>query len=277
MLPQALAVINGKGGTLKTAVAATTAGILAAAGYRVLAVDWDPQGNLADDLGVHGTEWDDDGTALAAAVTGQAPLAPVGNVRDRLDLAVAGEALEGVTGVNLEAALAPVADAYDLIIIDCPPGNRPLQLAALAAARFVVIPTRADASSLRGLRRVARLFAEVRGSANPGLELLGVVLAGIGSQSRQLQRMFRDDVATLFGRDDAAFQTVIRHAEAPAIDARRMGRLVTELGKGLYTTMATELGPRRLAASAPGLAGDHQRLAAEIAERITARVEAAGP
>lgn len=281
MISQALAIINGKGGTLKTTISANAAGILAAAGYRVLLVDLDPQGNLLRDLGLHDSEADDQGAALAAALLGQTDLRVAAGVRERLDLAVGGDALDvlDVAPEDLELALAPIADDYDLIIVDCPPGQRGLQKAALTAVHFVVIPTKADVASLDGLRRVARLFAEVRSSANPDLELLGVVLADVGSQSRRILRETRDDVATLFGNDETMFLSTIRHAEAPATDARRLGRLAHELDRELYADLVairsplpTGTGPRRFAASAPGLAGDHQRLASEIAERISARV-----
>jgi len=278
VIPQLLALINGKGGTLKTTISANTGGILAAAGYRVLLVDLDPQGNLRRDLGVYGAEVDDQGAALAAALTGRAQLTPARNVRERLDLAVGGDVLDDVDEADLDEALAPIADDYDLIIADCPPGNQGgLQLAALQAARFVLIPTRPDEASLDGLRRIAKLFAAVRADGNPDLELLGVVLADIGSQSRAIMREARADVERMFGRDDAMCVTTIRHAEAPSRDARKLGKLVHELDRELYASLSTlpDMGPRRFATSAPGLAGDHQRLAAEIAERISARVEAA--
>ncbi len=274
MIPQAIGIINGKGGTLKTSVTATCGGILAAAGYRVLLVDVDPQGNLLRDLGLHGGPHDDQGAALAAALTGRGPLRPIPTGRNRLDLAVGGDVLEDVAVEpgDIDAALESAVDDYDLVILDCPPGNRALQIAALTASRFVVIPTRADTASLDGLRRVARLFAEIRAGANPDLELLGVVLADIGSQSRRILRDTREQVAALFGDEDAMLLSTIRHAEAPATDARRLGRLVHELDREFYATLPT--GSGRFAASAPGLVGDYQRLTAELAERITQRAGA---
>ena len=50
-LDRVIAVINGKGGVLKTTLTANIGGMLASSGYRVLLVDLDPQGNLAEDLG----------------------------------------------------------------------------------------------------------------------------------------------------------------------------------------------------------------------------------
>ena len=52
MIPNSILTINGKGGVGKTSLVANIAGLTAASGWRVLAIDTDPQGNLARDLGV---------------------------------------------------------------------------------------------------------------------------------------------------------------------------------------------------------------------------------
>jgi len=46
-----IAIANGKGGVGKTSLTAGLAGLTAAAGYRILTVDADPQGNLRRDMG----------------------------------------------------------------------------------------------------------------------------------------------------------------------------------------------------------------------------------
>lgn len=274
MIPQAVAIINGKGGTLKTTIAANAGGLLAHAGYKVLLVDFDPQGNLLCDLGRDNDPINDQGAGLAAALRGLADLKPAADVRPGLDLAVGGDALDDFMPEpdDLDQALAPVADQYDLILIDCPPGIRSLQIAALTTARFVVIPTKPDTASLKGLSRVAALFGDVRAAGNPALELLGVVLVDVGSQSRKILRDTRDDVERLFGTDETMFLSTIRHAQAPAVDSRKLGVLAHELNRDTVANAELPTGPLRFAASAPGLAGDHQRLAGEIAERITAKV-----
>jgi cellulose biosynthesis protein BcsQ len=90
-LRRVVCVANGKGGVFKTSLAAHVAGLTAAAGYFMLIVDLDPQGDLSDDLGYFDSDADDHGQGLAAAlVTGQ-PIAPtLRAVRSNLDVVTGG-------------------------------------------------------------------------------------------------------------------------------------------------------------------------------------------
>lgn len=309
MLQQAISVINGKGGTGKTSIVANLAGLFAAAEYRVLAVDLDPQGNLSRDLGYLDTS--DRGRALFTAVmTPGVPLDPLRDVRSGLDVICGGEYIEDLSSAlaaraqrgqettrALRDQLAPLASDYDLILIDCPPGNRPLQQQALSATHYVLIPTRSDDASLDGLVRVAELFAAVRTTTNPDIELLGVVLFGIGSRARRISEAARSAVARDLDDETLLFDTEIRHVEGPAQDCRRLGRLVHEIEAELPEARRARfawLRARRgqgggkhrpdpnsvaatanLAASAPHLAGDYQRLAEELLGRLTSMSEAA--
>ena len=191
-----VAVINGKGGTGKTSLVANVAGLAAAAGYRVLTVDLDPQGNLSRDLGYTPPGGN---LTLFSALAGHNKVQPLFGVRKNLDVVPAGEDLEDWSALAgswrarhrspesaLGAALQPVAGIYHLVLVDCPPGNRDLQLLAMHAARFAVVPTRPDEASLDGLVRVARLFETVRPD-NPDLQLLGVVLFGIETRAKRIR------------------------------------------------------------------------------------------
>jgi len=284
VIPNAVAVINGKGGTGKTSVVANVAGLAAAAGYRVLTVDLDPQGNLGRDLGYLQGQGNDAAAApLMAALSGHVALDPIKDTRERLDSVAGGEELEDWAPLAsswrsrgrhpetaLEEALSGVAARYNLILIDCPPGNRELQLLAMYSAQFAVIPTKPDEASLDGMVRVARLFDTVRGH-NPNLELLGVILFGIESRAHRVRAEARDQVQRELGDAQLVFTAEIRHLMAPSRDARARGQLVHEYE---VTVLAApkfyEPGGRteRLAASAPGLAGDYQAVTSELLHRM---------
>jgi cellulose biosynthesis protein BcsQ len=128
----------------------------------------------------------------------------------------------------LANSTARVADDYDLILIDCPPGNEVLQTLALVAARYALIPTRSDASSRKGLREVARRFMAVR-PHNEHLELLGVVRTGITSAGKTIRDEVRRDIEADLGGAAPVLQTYIRYAERPAKTVRDTGRLPHEL------------------------------------------------
>lgn len=298
MLDRTIAVINGKGGVGKTSITANLAGLIAAAGYRVLAVDLDPQGNLARDLGYKNDTRNDNGRGLLAAVTIGHALVPVADVRPGLDVVCGGAQVgemagalhnRSTRGVAVAAAvrdaLALIASGYDLILLDCPPGEQSLQQMALTAAEWALIPTKSDAASLDGLVRVAELFGSVRASTNPDLRLLGVVLFGVGASAKRIAEAARAAVAQDLGDPALVFDTRIRHVEGAAVNTRDLGRLVHEIEAELPEAQKTRLaalravrkggrhragndGPR-LAASAAGLAADYAALAQELTSRIT--------
>jgi chromosome partitioning protein len=293
VIPNAVAVINGKGGTGKTSVVANVAGLAAAAGYQVLTVDLDPQGNLGRDLGYLGQGGKDASAApLMAALSGHVLLDPISGTRPRLDSVAGGEELEDWAPLAsswrsrgrhpesaLEAALGGVARRYNLILIDCPPGNRELQLLAMYSAQFAVIPTKPDEASFDGMIRVARLFETVRGH-NPGLGLLGVILFGIESRAHRVRSETREQVQRELGDADLVFTAEIRHLLAPARDARARGQLLHEYEENvLAAPKFYEPGGRteRLAASAPGLAGDYQAVTRELLGRMQAAAREAVP
>jgi chromosome partitioning protein len=288
VIPNAVAVINGKGGTGKTSVVANVAGLAAAAGYRILAVDLDPQGNLGRDLGYSdvGGAPEPGEAPLLAALAGHTPLQPLTSVRNNLDVVPGGEALEDWAPLAsswrsrgrkpeaaLERALTGVADGYNLVLLDCPPGNRELQLLAMHAAHYAVVPTKPDEASLDGMVRVARLFESVRAD-NRELELLGVILFGIEARARRVRAETRSQVSRELGDEDLVFDAEVRHVLAPARDARARGQLAHEYEQSVLTAPRFyEPGGReeRLAASAPGLAGDYQALTKELLTRMHER------
>lgn len=275
MIPQLIAVANGKGGTFKTTLAGHLAALLALAGYRVLVITLDPQGDLLRDFGLRGTPADDQGQRLYNALIGAGPLEPFPTGRERLDIIAAGDMFDEleVGASDLYETLVDVAGQWDLIVLDCPPGNKTLQRAALYAARWLLVPTKADANSLEdGVAKIAKLFMEIRGDedapgVNPDIELLGVVLAGIGMMSKRIREGVRVRVGKMFGDENVLLKAFIRHADGPPVQARLAGKLAHELDIAFYEQLG-----ERYPTSAAGVAGDHQRVAGEVAQRLTDRL-----
>ena len=156
---QVLAAVNFKGGSGKTTTAAHLAQYLALHGYRVLAVDLDPQASLT---ALHGFQPEFDigpNETLYGAIRYDAERRPLAEVVrktyfDGLDLVpgnlelmefehdtpkalVEGEE-EAFFG-RVATALGDVAENYDVMVLDCPPQLGFLTLGALCAATGVLI------------------------------------------------------------------------------------------------------------------------------------------
>ena len=155
---QVITVINFKGGSGKTTTAAHLAQKMALDGYRVLAVDLDPQASLS---ALHGfqPEFDLlDGGTLYDAIRYEDP-APLSQVIQKtyftnLDIIPGNldlmefehetpRALAQQDGnlffTRVGDVLATVQDDYDVVVMDCPPQLGFLTMSALSAATAVLV------------------------------------------------------------------------------------------------------------------------------------------
>jgi cellulose biosynthesis protein BcsQ len=288
-LARVIAVLNDKGGVGKTSVVANVGGQLAEAGYRVLLIDLNRQANLSDDLGVRGTAADDQGCGLrdALIMQGRIPLAVAAGVRPNLDLVSGGKALGEVTtwlivkaahddgdenpSLSLANVLVSVAEHYDLVLIDCPPENVTLGDLALAAARWVIMPTRSDIGGLVGMELVAERFSKAQ-QINPSLGLLGAVLFGTGTSARAIHKEVGESIAGAFGGTSPLFTSKIRHSERTGVDARKWGKLAHELEADLASQPAwwqalregSQASGARVSKTSASVAADYRELAVEI-------------
>lgn len=297
-LQRVVAVINGKGGVGKTSITANVTGQLGRGGLRVLACDLDVQGNLKYDFGLVGDPRDDDGKNLVDAIWHKEPLTVIREVRDNVDLVTGGRKLdmlallsqssaaEELPGGSVPAAfaikLAEIADQYDLILLDCPPGNRALQEMALGATKWVLIPTKTDPAGWDGLRQVGPIVKRIRTSLNPEITYLGVVLFAHSPGSSAVMRNTRDQLEQVTGQLPL-FDSFIRHSEKAAQDARLRGQLAHEMARDVKGqakerlqalsarrtgTAVLPLPTQRLSETSSGIAEDYQNLAHEICNRI---------
>jgi chromosome partitioning protein len=288
MIPSALMISNGKGGVLKTSLAANLSGLAANSGWSVLAVDLDPQGNLATDLGC--LDGSDGGEGLLHAVAEAKPLIPLEQVRPGLDVVPGGPRTAELAGYLsrmalsgelvhtwLERALAPLASNYSLIVFDCPPGEALVHALAMTAAHYVLIPTQPDLGSIHGLGAVFRRLLDIRSSTNPAIEVLGVVVGPVGTQSTAITRRTRTQLAELLGESVPVFERTIRLAQAAAVHCRERGLLAHEYEQEAMTAIPwyRRLGERAptpsFSSAARGLAEDYQALAEEILGAFASR------
>ncbi|MFY0408716.1 ParA family protein [Solicola sp. PLA-1-18] len=287
-LSRVICFANGKGGAGKTSTAVNFAGLCASAGHRTLLLDLDPQANAGHDLGYGWTDQSDDGNHIASTLMSpDARLTPtISAVRDNLDVISGGAALNDLEDVVagrsrrgldsdtiLATALAPLAAGYDLVVIDTPPTRPVLLRMALTASRWIVVPTRADRSSIEGLRVLAEQIITIR-PANPHVAILGAVLFDVSTTATAIRRNAAQDIADVLGGVAPVFGSVIRHSELVATQARENGQLVHEIAETVedaepfWVALKEGRAPRRVPGSAPALADDYVLLTQEILAQI---------
>ncbi|HEY5442003.1 MAG TPA: ParA family protein [Candidatus Saccharimonadales bacterium] len=223
MTQRIIAVVNQKGGVGKTTTAINVAAQLAGTASPVLLVDLDPQGNATSGLGlpkeVGATTYEVLGgrVSLAKAIQ-ESHVAQLRVLAANANLA--GAEVELVTRPRREFVLKEAltgATGYTYVIIDCPPSLGLLTINALTAANSVLIPVQAEYYALEGLGQLLNTVQAVRGSTNPGLELLGIVLTMFDKRN-SLSEQVQAEVRNYFG--DKLFDSIIprnvRLAEAPS-------------------------------------------------------------
>lgn len=295
-LSRVICFANGKGGAGKTSTAVNFAGLCASANHRTLLLDLDPQANAGHDLGYGWDNQGDDGVHVASTLMStDAELAPtIAGVRNNLDVISGGSALNDLEDVVagrsrrgqksdtiLATALAPLAAKYDVVVIDTPPTRPVLLRLALTASRWIVVPTRADRSSIEGLRVLAEQIITIRPS-NPDVAILGAVLFDVSTGATAIRRNAAQDIADVLGGVAPVFESVIRHSELVATQAREHGQLVHEIAQTVedaepfWVALKAGRAPRRVPGTAPALADDYVLLTQEILTRIS-ELEAARP
>ena len=249
-----IACANQKGGVGKTTTVINLAAYLALAGQRVLVVDLDPQGNATSGLGFDRQA--SPGSIYPALVEPSIVRTFVQPSQvERLWLIPSGRDLAGAEVElvalpqrerRLHAALAPLRDDYDFIVLDCPPAVGLLTVNALTAADAVLVPIQCEYYALEGLGQLLATIDLVRDNLNPRLRLAGVLLTMYDARTT-----LSADVAAEVRRhlDGSVFDTIVprsvRLAEAPSY-GRPIARYSPESrGAQAYEALAAEVLRRR--------------------------------
>jgi len=218
-----IAIANQKGGVGKTSTAINLSASIAAAEFRTLLIDIDPQANSTHGLGIY-----DSDKSVYDVIIGTETLSDciVNTYMPNLDILpstidLVGAEVEIVSFENreklLKDALDEFSNEYDFIIIDCPPSLSLLTLNALTASDSVIIPVQCEYFALEGLGQLLNTLNIVRKQLNQKLSINGVLLT-MYDKRLNLSNQVVEEVKKYFG--DKVFDTIIhrnvRISEAPS-------------------------------------------------------------
>jgi chromosome partitioning protein len=255
-----IAIANQKGGVGKTTTAINLGASLAVAEKRTLVIDIDPQGNATSGLGVGDRS---SRPTIYSVLIGSRPIEDcvIRSVRlPYLDIVpstrdLVGAEIELVSAISRETilrnALSEIREAYDYILVDCPPSLGLLTLNTLTASDAVLIPIQCEFYALEGLSQLLNTVRLVQRGLNPGLEIEGVLLT-MYDKRLNLSRQVADEAREYFGPKvfQSAIPRNVRLAEAPSFGQPIVEYDVVSAGAQAYLELATEVIARHARAEA---------------------------
>lgn len=227
-----IAIAAQKGGVGKTATTINLGVALAQMGYKVLLIDCDNHPSLSIRMGIQQPDTLEDTLAsiLTKTIEGQAVLASDGIIHHE----------EGVDFVpsstrlaNVEMALATadcrerylaeyieiVRGSYDYVLLDCLPSIGLIAINALTAADEVLLVTKADFDSAKGMENLLVSIKRVQRKLNPSLAISGALITMVDLRTRDANETI-DMLKAAYGAHLRFFDIMI----SASVKAREAGK-----------------------------------------------------
>ncbi len=242
-----IAITNQKGGVGKTTTSINLGICVAMQNYKVLIVDFDPQGNCSSGLGIDkskGTVYDAmSGTIPPAECIKESSVKNCYVMPANIDLT--GATVELVNEKDgyfyLKKMLNQVKNDFDFVFIDCPPSLGILTLNSLVASDTVLIPIQTEFFALEGLTQLVNTINLVKKDLNQSLAIEGVVLTMLDKRTHLTDEVTKN-VVGYFGKK--VYKTMIprnvRIAEAPSFGVPVIMHDKSCVGSMAYEQLAKE-------------------------------------
>jgi chromosome partitioning protein len=246
-----IAVANQKGGVGKTTTSVNLGCALAQRGQRILLIDLDPQGNATSSFGFQEIE----GESIYDPLLGNAPVSEkvLPTRHDGLfiipaDLDLVGAEIEIARMeshlTRLSETLEPFRkdNAFDYVLLDCPPSLGILMTNALAAADELLTPIQCEFFALEGLVKIVRVVDQIRNSgANDNVEIAGIVMTMFDGRTN-LSGQVVAEVREHFGEKvyDTVIPRTVRLSEAPSFGKSIFEYDANGVGARAYRALADE-------------------------------------
>lgn len=218
-----ISVTNLKGGVGKTTSTVNIGAALATMGYKVMVVDWDPQGNTSQHMGISNL---DEAHVLIDAMDSELPgfhdpkkLAPYSMEKypENLFLLANDYRLANfeskfpasLPGFHfaLKKVLENFKDGLDFILIDCQPSLSPLTINAYCASDKLLIPMEVGSFAKKGLNTIEYNVSQINEYLGGKLEIAGIFFARHNPKtviSKNYSDYYKDET------DLTLYNTVIR-------------------------------------------------------------------